>query len=498
VTSANSRIGPFTSASAKGLAIFNIDGDLTVANGARFQVGSSSTLGIGTGIFNLKGDFMLTSDAATALNMNGPFAVNFVGTDTQYVTLNRTMLLGSAAATAFSLHDTIASGAKVIFNGGNRWGETQGEAGSFVVNGSLAFNAGDTISGVQNFVLGAGARLSTVHPLGIGSGGNLQMTGSKSFNAGTVELNASTPQSVGDDGTPGPLSIKTLVINNPAGVTLSDSTVTDSLALVAGKLSLNGQSIGARGASTAQPTSYIVTENGGVMFAHTMNNAPTFFPVGTPESYAPVWIANTGTADQYTVSVQSDTTLPESGARVKVKWQIGESTPGGSNLTVRFGWMSSLESSLFAAARATNATIFTFADTTEAGIGTYTTQFSTEPYSVTRGGIAAVGTFAVGKFGAITSVGVDELLPEEFALFQNYPNPFNPSTTIRYNISQTAMVSLKVYDILGKEIATVVSTMQEPGRYAISFDASGLSSGMYFYSLRAGSYVSTKKLLLTK
>ena len=89
-------------------------------------------------------------------------------------------------------------------------------------------------------------------------------------------------------------------------------------------------------------------------------------------------------------------------------------------------------------------------------------------------------------------------LPDHFALLQNYPNPFNPSTKIRFQIAETGMVSLKVYDILGKKVATLVNEQLKPGIYNTKFDASALASGIYFYKLKAGSFVETKKMLLIK
>ena len=88
--------------------------------------------------------------------------------------------------------------------------------------------------------------------------------------------------------------------------------------------------------------------------------------------------------------------------------------------------------------------------------------------------------------------------PDHFKLFQNYPNPFNPTTIIRYEISATVLVTLKVYDILGKEVATLVNEEKPAGNYKVEFDRSNLSSGIYFYNLRAGEFVSTKKLVLIK
>lgn len=88
--------------------------------------------------------------------------------------------------------------------------------------------------------------------------------------------------------------------------------------------------------------------------------------------------------------------------------------------------------------------------------------------------------------------------PIEYSLNQNYPNPFNPSTTINYSIKSAGDVSLKVYDILGTEVASLVNEVKEPGNYSVTFDATKLPSGMYVYILSAGNFIDTKKLILLK
>ena len=88
--------------------------------------------------------------------------------------------------------------------------------------------------------------------------------------------------------------------------------------------------------------------------------------------------------------------------------------------------------------------------------------------------------------------------PAAFELAQNYPNPFNPSTTISYQVPVKSAVQLSVYDVLGKEVASLVNDTKEQGEYSVRFNASALSSGIYFYTLRAGSVVETKKMVLMK
>ena len=89
-------------------------------------------------------------------------------------------------------------------------------------------------------------------------------------------------------------------------------------------------------------------------------------------------------------------------------------------------------------------------------------------------------------------------LPENFKLFQNYPNPFNPTTKINYQVPQTAFVTLKVYDLLGREVATLVNEEKSAGSYEVEFDGSNLSSGIYFYKLQTENYSSVKKMILLK
>jgi hypothetical protein len=89
-------------------------------------------------------------------------------------------------------------------------------------------------------------------------------------------------------------------------------------------------------------------------------------------------------------------------------------------------------------------------------------------------------------------------VPFEFSLEQNYPNPFNPSTRISYSVPKNAQVNLKIYDIMGAEVRELVNQKQPAGLYEVQFDGSNFSSGMYFYKLTAGDFVSVKKMTLLK
>ncbi|MBX2992952.1 MAG: T9SS type A sorting domain-containing protein [Bacteroidetes bacterium] len=104
------------------------------------------------------------------------------------------------------------------------------------------------------------------------------------------------------------------------------------------------------------------------------------------------------------------------------------------------------------------------------------------------------------EYGIILAVGESEQeLPSySFALHQNYPNPFNPTTTIRFEIPHASFVTLKVFDLLGREVKTLVDEVMQPGSYERVFNAEELASGVYLYRLRAGNFEQTKRTLILK
>ncbi|MDP3148501.1 MAG: T9SS type A sorting domain-containing protein [Ignavibacteria bacterium] len=98
-----------------------------------------------------------------------------------------------------------------------------------------------------------------------------------------------------------------------------------------------------------------------------------------------------------------------------------------------------------------------------------------------------------------TSIDKEEANPETFLLLSNYPNPFNPSTTITYQLAVGGFVTLKVYDVLGNEISTLVNGEQKPGKYAVGFDTvNKLSGGIYYYRLQSGSFTETRGMIYLK
>ena len=101
-------------------------------------------------------------------------------------------------------------------------------------------------------------------------------------------------------------------------------------------------------------------------------------------------------------------------------------------------------------------------------------------------------------FGMPTLVASDDEAPMTFKLYQNYPNPFNPNTTIEFSLPRPGYATLKVFSMLGEEVATLVNDDLNVGTYTTQWNASGVASGVYFYRLQAGDFVDTKKLLLLK
>ena len=191
--------------------------------------------------------------------------------------------------------------------------------------------------------------------------------------------------------------------------------------------------------------------------------------------------------------------------------------PANSNdkLSISFNYLSTSEIAdyleIHDGNNITDPLIGTFSETTNLGTitssatnGCLTFKFVSNNNGAVSGGWAAV----ISTIHDTTSVGVENdktKIPTVFGLDQNYPNPFNPATTINYSVPKAALVTIKVYDILGKEVATLVNEQKTAGNYEVQFDANRLSSGVYFYRMQANpsaglgqSFVQTKKLLLMK
>jgi len=203
---------------------------------------------------------------------------------------------------------------------------------------------------------------------------------------------------------------------------------------------------------------------------------------------------------------------PDNPLPVELVWFRGEATPRGVQLT----WQTATErnNAGFEVRRQTNsgefATIASYRfDRTLQGKGTTS---SPTTYGFVDAAVEAGKTYTyrlrsvdydgtIHDYAQTVSVEVREPVQArvyEYALEQNYPNPFNPTTTIRYSLKELGKVSLRVYDVMGREVKVLVDGVQGAGEYSVVMDATGLSSGVYVYQLRAGGFVFTKKMMLVR
>lgn len=119
------------------------------------------------------------------------------------------------------------------------------------------------------------------------------------------------------------------------------------------------------------------------------------------------------------------------------------------------------------------------------------------PFGV-QGQDAYIVNFGVDIAPNAIDPNVNLQMPKEYKLEQNFPNPFNPTTSINYSIPKSGLVTLKVYNVFGQEVSTLVNEVKNNGNYSIDFNASNLSSGVYYYELTSGNFVQTKRMMLIK
>jgi len=282
-----SRMGPFASSDGGTyrVGVFNIGGDLSITNGARLQAGSSSSSSstTETGVINIGGNFTTDATAIYATNSKGYFAINFVGSGTQTVSLGA-QLKFSSTSNPVTVNDTVATGSSVFFNSGQTW--TCGSStigtngyGSWKVDGYLAFAAAnDTIIGYQDFSLNSGATFVTAHENGVGA--NVQTSGTITYSTdANYTFNGSVAQVTGSML---PTTVNNLAVDNSIGVTLSGGfTVNGTLALNDGDLHLDGKTVTLGTAATLVETpGNTVTDPTGMITTTRDLNAPTGLNVG--------------------------------------------------------------------------------------------------------------------------------------------------------------------------------------------------------------------------
>jgi xylan 1,4-beta-xylosidase len=500
----------------------------TAITGGFFSVSMGSQGGSGTTLWNLHGNVSLTN--ATTQNSNpggatfvfakdagsqllsfsgvtfgsGGFPVEVDGGAT--LDIGTSILQGDgnfdmkAGATLMTAHADGINGS--IANTGLKAFD---KTSSFVFNGSLAQVTGSLLPDTVN-------NLIINNPLGVSLSNAAVVNGTMDLQNGSLTLNNNklsyginaslkysgiTAQTTTDAEFPSSGGPRNLIIANKKGLTLHASRTISNLDLNY-KLELGSNTLTIDSISNIGSNVYIGTTEGGVLTQTSVGSSQVLFPVGTT-SYSPVWITNAGTTDRIGVGVIKDNEESPYGGRIKLRWNINEEFPGGGDYTIQFGWTTVMENTVFKADRVNNAKIFNLTDTTEAGTGDYTTQFIKQPYTVARGGITDLGPFVVGMFsgqtGLINSSGD---APNGFSLFQNYPNPFNSSTIINFEIPVKTFVSLKVCNLLGKEIVEMAGKEYLPGIHSVTFNELHLTRGIYYYTIKAKDFVQTKKMILLR
>jgi hypothetical protein len=465
----NSAGAKFVFAGDSGVQTLTFSGVTFGGGGFPVEVDSGATLDIGSSILRGSGSFTLKPGAIlqTADPSGLDSSISNTGTRT----------FDPAAGYAFSGSTAQVTGILM-----------PGIVGSLTINNSAGVALSNSLLVNGTLEMKGGALLLAGHLLTYGTNSSLKYSATSAQFTSDVEF----PPSGGP---------KNLILANSKGVTLHASRViAGNLAFSGstGRFTLGANTLTATSTSGATSSMYAITTSGGTLKLSSVGASPTLFPVGTT-AYAPVWITNSGAVDTIAVGVVTDATAAAYGGRIRVKWNINESTPGGGNYTLLFGWMTALEDVAFRNDRIGNARIFHMVDTTEAGSGSYVTQFVAQPFTLSRAGITTLGPFAIGRFREVTGViERDPAIPTEFNLSQNYPNPFNPSTSIQYSVPSTQYVSLKVYDMLGRELRTLVSDLKPPGSYTVEWDARGIASGVYFYRIEVGAFRETRKLILLR
>lgn len=386
--------------------------------------------------------------------------------------------------------------------------KTLDKAANYIFSGATAQLTGNILPDtVENLIINNPAGLTLSHTVvanktvelksgNLLSQNNLLMYGEN----GSLIYSGTDPHVTTDTEFPSSYGPNNLVLTDSASITLHASRIISGIMDLYGKLILGANSLQVASINRhTSTTRYVVTNGDGYLSLPSIGSSDVLFPVGTSTAYAPVWIRNTGTVDTLSVSVMDDITPAAYGGRVNVKWKIREETNGDGNYRLRLGWMSSLEDAVFHSDPQNNARIYRLSDTTEVGSGSYTLSLITLWRYIQRSNIITLDSFAVGMFQPASGIPVllNEI-PTRFNLLRNHPNPFNPMTTFEIQVAKPGPVQVKVFDILGREVITLLNETMKTGTYSVTWDASYMPSGIYFYRMQAGNFIDTKKMVLLK
>jgi hypothetical protein len=393
-------------------------GNITISSGGALFLANNSSA---SGIFMLKGNLAIVdSGFVTKSSSANASKIVFCGTDTQ--TMTRPANTWSTDAYLSGVNFEVAGGATLSFPA-----------------------AKDTLSGTGSFKVDSLATLVCNHPLGVNgvvrnSGAN---GGGNSISTSANFVFSGTSAQV--TGTMMPASVKTVVIDNPAGVTSSQSlTITDTLFLRSGTLS----------------------------GPYTANVTVTYIAPAAPVNLVVFDTTSTKIGIKWRKNTESDF----------LRYRIYRGTSPAPTTKV-------------------DSTTGGIADTSKVFTGlTNGTKYYLRVTAVNSAGLESPYSNEVSGTPG-TAVAVEQALgktPTEYSLSQNYPNPFNPSTVIGFDLPKSSTVKITVYDILGNEVQQLANGVQSAGYHSVTFNAQNLASGMYFYKIQAGTFIQTKKMILLK
>ena len=501
-------------------------GDVAVTGGD-FSICRGSQGGTGTTVWNFHGNVLLNNASTQNSNPAGAAFV-FAGTGAA-----QTLTLSGVSYGSGGFPVEVDSGAVLdmgtsILKGGGAFrlnpgaklltGHPAGLDSSIACTGSRAFDtaAGYGFNGAAAQVTG-GLMPAVIRDLAVNNSAGVTLSNSVMVN-GTMDMgkgalslgthafaygpnaalrySGTAAQKTGDAEFPSAGGPKNLVIDNAKGVTLHASRKVGVLDLRA-KLKLDTYALTVDSILNGSSSTFVNTGTG-VLTLTSAGAGQLLLPIGTT-SYTPIWITNSGTPDTVDVRVAADNTVAPHGGRIKVNWHLAERTEGGGNYTLQFGWATALEDPTFRSDRQGNARIFDLSDTTEVGTGPYTTQFSEQPFTVSRAGIRKLGWFAVGAFKEATGVAArNGTAPEGFLLSQNYPNPFNPLTTIPFVLDAPGRVCLTVHNTMGQEVDRLADARMPAGFHQVVWNARNQPSGVYFCRLTVEGASRIRKMVLLK
>ena len=482
------RIGPFSSANAAGLGIFNIAGNLIV-DGGRIQAGTSSSQGLGTAIFNIGGNMSLTFTAGVSSSTHlGPFAINFVGNGTQNVTSRIHFTFNT------NVYDTVKTSSTVVFDlDTTYWRSTAG--GEFIVNGSLELKTFSRLMGAGSFTLNPGGTLKIGSLDGLfltDALGNVQVTGTRTYSSdASYEYKGNGIQSLGD-ALPNP--VYGFGVNNPSGITLDrDLNVNGLLRVITGDLELNDHlvTLGSN-ASLSETAGNTVTGLSGKITITIDVNVPSGVNIGGLGA----WISSSANLGNTTVERFHSPRSGSGNQGIFRYFNIAPTNNAGLNATFRFYYDESELSGIPEA----NLKLYKSPDGSDNSWSSEGGAVNATSNYVEKSGVDnfSYWTLADSEHPLPVEKDEDAQIPDQYALYQNYPNPFNPETVIKFELPESGMVSLKIYNSLGEEVATLVNEQMDAGTYHYRFDANNLSSGVYLYKLSSDNFNQSYKMILMK